>query len=140
MKPVFGGLRRGLNSLNSDIVKLNTEHYCCVTCSLVQKSSSYSTVLWIPPYITCALLPVLKLTMISTRKMVSERQLKMILLYKTCALLPVLKLTMISTRKMVSERQLKMILLMERSSLKNEIATGRIIRFATRRSSIHRSQ
>ena len=54
--------------------------------------------------------------------------------------LPVLKLTTISTRKMVSERQLKAIQRVLRSSLKKEMATGRMIRLATRSSSMHRSQ
>jgi hypothetical protein len=54
--------------------------------------------------------------------------------------LPVLKLTTISTRKMVSERQLKAIHLVERSSLKNEIATGKMMRLATNNRSMHRSQ
>ena len=53
---------------------------------------------------------------------------------------PVLKLTTMSMRKMVSETQLKITHLMERSSLKKEIATGRMIRLATRSNSMHRSQ
>ena len=54
--------------------------------------------------------------------------------------LPVLKLTRMSRRKTVSERQLKAIHRAERSSLKNEIATGRTIRFATKKNNMHRSQ
>lgn len=53
---------------------------------------------------------------------------------------PVLKLTTISIKKIVSLRQLKAIHLVLRSSLKNDIATGRIIRFATNNKSIQRSQ
>jgi RNA polymerase-interacting CarD/CdnL/TRCF family regulator len=54
--------------------------------------------------------------------------------------LPVLKLTTISIRKMVSERQLKAIQRVLRSSLKNEMATGRMMRLATSRSNMHKSQ
>ena len=53
---------------------------------------------------------------------------------------PVLKLTTMSMRKMVSETQLKITHLMERSSLKKEMATGSMIRLATRSNSMHRSQ
>ena len=53
---------------------------------------------------------------------------------------PVLKLTTMSMRKMVSETQLKITHRMERSSLKKEMATGRMIRLATRSNSMHRSQ
>ena len=53
---------------------------------------------------------------------------------------PVLKLMTISQRKMVSETTLKMILLVERSSLKKEMATGRMMRLATRSNSMQRSQ
>ena len=45
-----------------------------------------------------------------------------------------------SMRKMVSETQLNTTQRMERSSLKKEMATGRMIRFATNSSSMHRSQ
>lgn len=54
--------------------------------------------------------------------------------------LPVLKLTTMSMRNIVSERQLKAIHLVLRSSLKKLMATGRIIRFATSRRSMQRSQ
>ena len=54
--------------------------------------------------------------------------------------LPVLKLRTISHKKMVSEMTLKMILLRERSSLKKEMATGRMIRLAMRRRSMQMSQ
>lgn len=54
--------------------------------------------------------------------------------------LPVLKLTTISIRNMVSDRQLKAIQRVLRSSLKKEMATGRMIKFATRSSSMHKSQ
>jgi len=54
--------------------------------------------------------------------------------------LPVLKLTTMSIRKIVSERQLKAIQRVLRSSLKNEMATGRMMRLATSSSNIHRSQ
>lgn len=54
--------------------------------------------------------------------------------------LPVLKLTTISIKKIVSLRQLKAIHRVLRSSLKNDIATGRIIRFATNNKSMQRSQ
>ena len=53
---------------------------------------------------------------------------------------PVLKFTTMSMRKMVSERQLKAIHLVLRSSLKKEIATGKMMRLATRSSSMQRSQ
>ena len=53
---------------------------------------------------------------------------------------PVLKLMTISQRKMVSETTLKMILLVERSSLKKEMATGRMMRLAMRRRSMQMSQ
>ena len=55
-------------------------------------------------------------------------------------LAPVLKLNPMSMRKMVSETQLKTTHRMERSSLKKEMATGRMIRFATSSNSMHRSQ
>ena len=42
--------------------------------------------------------------------------------------------------KMVSLRQLKAIHRVLRSSLKNEMATGRMIRLATNRNSMHKSQ
>lgn len=54
--------------------------------------------------------------------------------------LPVLKLTTMSIRKMVSERQLKAIQRVLRSSLKNEMATGRMMRLATSSSNMHKSQ
>ena len=54
--------------------------------------------------------------------------------------LPVLKLRTISHRKMVSEITLKTILPRERSSLKKEIATGRMMRLAMRRRSMQMSQ
>ena len=57
-----------------------------------------------------------------------------------CEYIPVLKLTTISMRNMVSDRQLKAIHRVERSSLKKEIATGKIIKLATSKSSMHRSQ
>ena len=53
---------------------------------------------------------------------------------------PVLKLNPMSMRKMVSETQLNTTQRIERSSLKKEMATGRMIRFATNSSSMHRSQ
>ena len=46
----------------------------------------------------------------------------------------------ISQRKMVSEMTLKMMRLSERSSLKKEMATGRMMRLAIRRSSMQMSQ
>ena len=46
----------------------------------------------------------------------------------------------ISHKKMVSEITLKMILLVERSSLKKEMATGRMMRFAMRSNSMQISQ
>ena len=54
--------------------------------------------------------------------------------------LPVLKLTTISMRKMVSDRQLNATHRVERSSLKKEMATGRMIRLATSNNSMHKSQ
>ena len=54
--------------------------------------------------------------------------------------IPVLKLITISQRKIVSEMTLKMIRVRERSSLKKEIATGRMMRLAMRRSSMQISQ
>ena len=53
---------------------------------------------------------------------------------------PVRKLRTISQRNIVSEITLKMIRLRERSSLKKEIATGRMMRLAMRRRSIQMSQ
>lgn len=53
---------------------------------------------------------------------------------------PVLKFTTMSTRKIVSLKQLKAIHLVLRSSLKKDMATGRIIKLATSSSSIHKSQ
>ena len=61
-------------------------------------------------------------------------------LFSQLMFLPVLKLTTISMRKIVSDRQLNAIHLVERSSLKKDMATGRIMRLATSNSSIHRSQ
>lgn len=55
-------------------------------------------------------------------------------------LLPVLKLTTISIKKMVSLKQLNAIHRVLKSSLKNDIATGRIIKLATNSRSIHKSQ
>lgn len=54
--------------------------------------------------------------------------------------LPVLKLTTISIKKIVSLKQLNAIHRVLKSSLKNDIATGRIIKLATNSSSIHKSQ
>lgn len=53
---------------------------------------------------------------------------------------PVLKLTTISIRNIVSERQLKAIHRVLKSSLKKLMATGKIIKFATKSNNIHKSQ
>ena len=53
---------------------------------------------------------------------------------------PVLKLMTISQRNIVSDKMLKMILLVERSSLKKEMATGRMMRFAMSSNSMQMSQ
>lgn len=53
---------------------------------------------------------------------------------------PVRKLTTMSIMKMVSLRQLKAIQRILRSSLKKEMATGRMIKLATSRNSIPKSQ
>ena len=45
-----------------------------------------------------------------------------------------------SIMKMVSLRQLKAIQRVLRSSLKNEMATGRMIKLATSRNNMHKSQ
>ena len=54
--------------------------------------------------------------------------------------LPVLKLISMSKKKTVSDIQLKTIQCVLRSSLKKEIATGKIMRLAMRRTSMKRSQ
>lgn len=54
--------------------------------------------------------------------------------------LPVLKLTTMSIRKIVSLRQLNAIHLVLRSSLKNDMATGKMIKLATSSNNIHKSQ
>lgn len=54
--------------------------------------------------------------------------------------LPVRKLTTISIRNIVSLKQLNAIHLVLKSSLKNDIATGSIIRLATKSNNIQRSQ
>ena len=54
--------------------------------------------------------------------------------------LPVLKLTTISMRKMVSDRQLNAIHRVDKSSLKKEMATGKMMRLATSSKSMHKSQ
>lgn len=53
---------------------------------------------------------------------------------------PVLKLTTISIRNIVSDKQLKAIQRVLKSSLKKLMATGKMIKLATRRSNMHKSQ
>ena len=53
---------------------------------------------------------------------------------------PVLKLTTMSMRKMVSETQLNTTQRIERSSLKKEMATGKMIKLAISSSSMQMSQ